>query len=184
MPTQDADRDRPSTERLTEPAATPLISVADVDPATYPCERIEDSRLDALDEWAKAVAATTNGSRDDHLTGKLGEWAFAEYVDLPTAPNTEIYADSGDGGVDLSFDGATIDVKTVGEHRSNPVLTVDTYTSLTADYYVLASRVGPTDVRLVGYTPRPFVADAPQMTRHGTDYHLVDQEYLFPFPDR
>ncbi|WP_277543719.1 hypothetical protein [Haloarcula laminariae] len=91
--------------------------------------------------------------------------------------NTEVYAD---GGVDLRYRGATIDVKTVGRHRTDPDLTVDAYDQLRADYYMLASRVGPSDVRLLGYAPRQFVANAPTRTHEGRPYHLIEQAYLFP----
>ncbi|WP_324665748.1 hypothetical protein [Haloarcula sediminis] len=94
--------------------------------------------------------------------------------------NTEVYADGGDGGVDLRYRGATIDVKTVGRHRADPALTVDAYDQLRADYYVLASRVGSSDMRLLGYAPQEFVANAPTQTHERRPYHLVEQAYLFP----
>jgi len=93
-----------------------------------------------------------------------------------------VRVDGGDGGVDLTYRGATIDVKTVGRHRDDPALTVDAYEPLRADYYVLASRVGQTDCRLLGYAPRQFVANAPIRYYDGEPYHFVDQRYLFPIP--
>jgi len=91
-----------------------------------------------------------------------------------------VYADGGDGGVDLRYRGATIDVKTVSRHRTEPDLTVDAYDPLCADYYVLASRVGPSDVRLLDYALRQFVANAPTRTHERRPYHVVEQAYLFP----
>ncbi|WP_276249302.1 hypothetical protein [Haloarcula rara] len=84
-----------------------------------------------------------------------------------------------DGGDDLRYRGATIDVKTVGCHRTDPDLTVDAYDRLRADYYVLATRVGPSDVRLLGYAPRQFVRTH-RRGHEGRPYHLVEQAYLFP----
>lgn len=113
--------------------------------------------------------------------GILGEAAVAQFLDREEEVDTSLY-DRGDGGVDLSFRGVGIDVKTVGRHRSNPGLTVDAYAPLDANYYVLADRIGPSECRIVGYAPREFVANAKSI-RHGDSYfHLVPQEDLFPFP--
>lgn len=106
----------------------------------------------------------------------LGEDALAYLLGIADRVNTEVYAD----GDHLRYRGDTIDVKTVGRHRTDPDLTVDAYDQLRADYYVLTSRVGQTDVRLLGYAPREFVANAPMRTHEGRPYHLVEQAYLFP----
>jgi hypothetical protein len=71
-------------------------------------------------------------------------------------------------------------MKTVSCHRTGPDPTVNAYDQLRADYYVLASRVGPSDVGLLGYAPRQYVANAPTRTHEGRPYHLVEQAYLFP----
>jgi len=174
--------DRTDVSPQQEPAATPLVSAAEISVSERPCYAIDESRLYALDEVANRIAETAPGSPTDHLTGKLGEQAVANHVGIDDRVDTEIYADGGDGGVDLTYRGATIDVKTVGRHRRDPALTVDAYESLRADYYVLANRIGPSDVRLIGYAPRQFVANAPIRYYDGDHYHLVDQRYLFPFP--
>lgn len=163
-----------------EPAATPLVSAAQLSLSDYPLVHIPEERVYALREWAQRIADTTSGTTDNHLTGLLGEDALAQVLGIADRLNTEVYADGGDGGVDLRYRGATIDVKTVGRHRIDPDLTVDAYDQLRADYYVLASRVGQTDVRLLGYAPRQFVANAPTWTHEGRAYHLVEQAYLFP----
>jgi len=174
--------DRTDIQPATEPAATPLVSTAEVSAAKMPCQPIEESRLYVLDEVASRIAETAPGTSDNHLTGKLGEQAFANHVGIGGRLDTEVRADGGDGGSDLTYRGATIDVKTVGRHRSDPALTVDAYEPLRADYYVLASRVGQTDCRLIGYAPRQFVANAPIHNYQGDPYHFVDQRYLFPIP--
>jgi len=165
-----------------EPAATPLFSVADLDIEDYPVVHIPENRLYILQEYARRIADASNGSVENHRTGKVGEAAVAKPLGVRESVDLEIYSDGGDGGVDLSHRGAAIDVKTVGQHRSDPALTVDAYKQLRADYYVLASRISETDVRLIGYAPRSFVANAPVRSYQGGDYHFVGQDYLFPFP--
>lgn len=171
-------------EKLTpqqEPYPTPLVSAADVGVNHYPLQEIPKGRAEALKIWAKEIADGWAGSPRNHHLGLLGENACAQFFGTPDTVDTEIYADGGDGGVDLQINGATIDVKTVGQHRSDPALTVDVYDQLTADYYVLASRVGRRTVRLIGYAPREFVANARKQRYNGDKYHIVEQEYLFPF---
>lgn len=166
----------------TEPAPTPLVSAAHLSVEQYPSRHIPQGRRYAIAEHAKRIAPTWNGTPEDHIRGKLGEDVVTDYLGIADALDVKVYADGGDGGVDLTYHGATIDVKTVGTHRSDPALTVDVGRPLRADYYVLVSQIGPSDFRLVGYAPRQFVANAPQWTHCGGRYHYVDQDYLFPFP--
>ena len=177
-----SDDDEPTIESpKTEPAPTPLISAADVPIAERPTVPVPDERFYPLAEHAGRIADTWSGTRRNHLTGLLGEDALAKHLGISDRLDVEVYTDGGDDGFDLRFRGATIDVKTVGQHRSDPDLTVDAYRPLHADYYALASRVGETDVRLVGYAPRDFVANARTFTHDGRPYHVVEQDYLFPF---
>jgi len=167
-----------------EPAATPLISAEDYDISQYPVVHIPDNRRLAFGEFARRLADEWRGSVEDHLLSKIGEFGYAKKLGIETGVNTEIYPDGGDGGTDLNYRGATIDVKTVGRHRSDPSLTVDAYEPLDADYYALASRISESDVRLIGYAPRKFVANAPVRCHNNGPYHIVEQRYLFPFPTR
>lgn len=164
-----------------EPTATPLVSVEQVPVSDYPIVHVPEERLYAFREHARRRSETWDGTIDEHLLGFLGEFGLARPLGVTESLDTEIYADGGDGGVDLRYRGATIDVKTVGRHRRDPALTVNAYEPLTADYYALASRISETDLRLIGYTPREFVANAPILSYEGQPYHLVDQRYLFPF---
>ncbi|WP_157525734.1 hypothetical protein [Halorientalis sp. IM1011] len=182
MSTEKRDSDRNDVQPVTEPAPTPLISAAQFSLDQFPLHHVEQNRFYPLREYAVRIADTTSGTTENHLTGLIGEDAIAHHLGIEQRLNTEVYADGGDGGVDLTYRGATIDVKTVGRHRSNPALTVDAYEPLTADYYVLASRIGKVDCRLIGYAPRWFVANAPIQQYHGKEYHIVDQDYLFPIP--
>lgn len=165
-----------------EPAATPLVSAEQLTLTDYPLIHIPENKVYALGEVARNLAEQWSGTPEDHLTGKIGEYSVAKPLGIEKSINTDVIPDGGDDGVDLNYRGATIDVKTVGRHRSNPALTVDVYKPLHADYYVLASRISKTDVRLIGYVPRQFVANAPTRHHNGEPYHFVDQRYLFPFP--
>lgn len=166
-----------------EPAATPLISAAEPQRSTFHVQRISEHRFYPLMGKAEQIAINRGDSVENWRKGLLGEDALAHYLGIEDQLDTEIY-ECGDGGIDLEFRGATIDVKTVGRHRCDPALTVDAYQELIADYYVLASRIGRKSCRLIGYAPRQFVANAPIRTHQGNDYHHVDQEYLFPFPQK
>jgi len=165
-----------------EPAATPLISAEEFSTSQYPVIHVPDNRLYAFGEFARRLADRWRGSIKDHLVSKLGEFSYAKPLGIEKDVDTEIYSDGGDGGTDLMYRGATIDVKTVGQHRSDPALTVDAYEPLNADYYALASRISKSDVRLIGYAPREFVANAPVRPHNNGPYHIVEQRYLFPFP--
>ena len=181
--TDEDDRDSDDVPPAKEPTATPLFSVEQLDVGDYPLVHVPQERVFAFGEFARRLAADWKGTATRHLLGKLGEFSLARPLGIADHVDTEIYPDGGDGGVDLRYRGATIDVKTVGQHRRDPALTVDAFEPLTADYYALASRVSKTDVRLVGYAPREFVANAPVEYHEGEPYHLVEQHYLYPFPN-
>ena len=165
-----------------EPAPTPLISAEELALSDYPIIHVPENRVYALGEVARKLAGQWDGTAENFLKGLLGEHSYAKPLGKEQKINTEVYADGGDGGTDLNYRGATIDVKTVGQHRNNPALTVDAYKPLNADYYALASRISKTDLRLIGYAPRKFVANAPTKQHDGEPYHIVEQRYLFPFP--
>lgn len=160
----------------------PLVSASDVQRRELPTVQIPNERLSVIKEHGRERARSgANGTENNHVTGILGESAAAQFLGVKDRIDTSIY-EYGDGGVDFTWKGQTIDVKTVGRHRSDPVLTVDTYQSLNADYYVLVDRIGPNECRLIGYAPRQFVANAPQLEYNGETYHYVPQTDLFPFP--
>lgn len=161
---------------------TPLISAARIPISMRPTIPLEENTFYPLkDHGSRRAQNGARGSPENHQKGILGEGALASYLGIGGEVDTALY-ERGDGGVDLSFYGSTINVKTVGRHRSTPALTVDTYQELRADYYALVHRVGKTNFRLVGYAPRKFVANAPIWEHDGTRYHFVDQKSLFPFP--
>lgn len=165
-----------------EPAPTPLVSSAHQSRRSFTVYDTPRERFDALDSHARCrVDNGAHGTDENHLTGLLGEDAVARHLGIADRLDTNLYA-NGDGGVDLVYEGATIDVKTKGQHRQKPILTVDAYEPLRAEYYALAHRIGPNRCRLIGYTPRIFVANAPIRRSDDGPYHHVPQEYLFPFP--
>lgn len=161
---------------------TPLISAADIPVPLKPTIQLPENKYYPLkDHGSRRARNGARGNVENHQKGVLGEGALATYLGKEDDVDTTLY-ERGDGGVDLSFGGTTVDVKTVGRHRPKPALTVDTYQELRADYYVLAHRIGKTNFRLVGYAPRKFVANAPIWEHDGSRYHFVDQQSLFPFP--
>ena len=165
-----------------QPAPTPLVSAEDRPAHKDPVYPIPEEQLYPIHECARDIANNSYGSVENHRTGKVGEYAVAEALGVRDSIDFEIYTDGGDGGFDLTYKGAKIDVKTVGEEYSDPALPVPKGEPLRADYYVLASRVSKTDVRLIGYAPRWFVANTEPREYNGGRYHLIEQEYLFPFP--
>lgn len=180
-PATESNANDSDAEDATEAIRRPPVSAADRRPANMPTVPIPEELYYPLGEHAGQIADTWSGDRRDHLTGLLGEAAVAEYLGITDQLDVEVYTDGGDGGVDLEFRGATMDVKTVGQPRSGPDLTVDAYKPLRADFYALASRVGETEVRLVGYAPCRSVAQAPRFSHKGRPYYTLGQEYLHPF---
>lgn len=180
--TEENETKRTTISPQEEPAPTPLISAKHLSISEYPTVHIPEGRQYALSEHARRIADSWDETAENYITGLLGEDAVAQFLGIGDTINVEVYADGGDGGVDLQYCGATIDVKTVGRHRPDPALTIDAYKPLTADYYLLVSRIGNSDFRLIGYAPHHFVANAPIQRYGGRPYHIVDQEYLFPFP--
>ncbi|MFC7133749.1 MULTISPECIES: hypothetical protein [Salinibaculum] len=180
--TEDHTEKSATVSPQTEPAPTPLISAADIPLNKFPVYDIPRGWFQALEAHAKRrVENGAYGTAPNHFTGLLGEDALARHLGISERLDTELYAD-GDGGVDLVYQGGTIDVKTVGRHREDPALTVDAYEPLRADYYALAHRIGPNRCRLIGYAPRHFVANAPTHRAKGDHYHHVPSDYLFPVP--
>lgn len=165
-----------------EPAATPLITAADLDINNFPIVHIKESKLYAIQSHAQNIADQSPGNVKNHQTGKLGEYAVAKPLGVHEDIDFRAYTDGGDGGFDVRYNGATIDVKTASQRYSEPALMIDAYQPLRADYYALASRISKNDIRLIGYVPRKFVADAPVQHNNGDACHYVEQEYLIPFP--
>lgn len=165
-----------------EPAATPLFSAADIAVEDYPIVHIPERRVHPIESHAEQIADHSPGPVEKHQTGKVGEYAVAKRLGVQDEIDFQVCTDGGDGGFDLIYNGIKIDVKTLSRSRADPDLMVNRYQPLRADYYLLASRVSKTDVRLIGVAPRKFVADAPLFNHNGSTYHHVEQEYVETFP--
>jgi len=170
----DASRPRPPIK--------PLYSAADRRIECHPTKYIREGRFYALQEKGRRIANSWNGSVENHRTGKIGEYAVAKALGIQDSIDLEVYTDGGDGGVDLNYRGATIDVKTACQRTTDPSLTVSARKPLQADYYVLASRIGDANVRLIGYAPRSVVESATVREYNGDPCYYVDSQQLFPFP--
>lgn len=164
-------------------APTPLVSADSVEADQLPVVQVPGEQVLALETVAEEIAAESPGTKNNHHLGLLGEVALARYlgISIPDAVDTEVYTDGGDGGIDLHFNGETIDVKTAGLRRTDPALTVDADGPLNADKYVLASRIGQRDVRLIGNAPQAVVRSARKEEYDGRSYYCVEQGRLVPF---
>lgn len=177
--TESKDESEPRAERWPR---TPLFSATDIPPGLRPIIQIPEERYyPLLDHGRQRAENGAYGTAINHQKGILGEFSVASHAGVPQAVDTNLY-ERGDGGFDIRLNGATVDIKSVGRHRSEPALTVDQYQPLEADYYVLANRIGETAFEIVGYAPRHFVANAPLRESDGERFHYVPQEHLFPVP--
>lgn len=163
-------------------SATPFISSAQVPIQFQRIVEIPEYRAYPLKEYGRLRADGGKLDQENSCIGILGEEAFCQYLDMEYGVDTTVYDDGGDGGVDLTFAGQTVDVKTASRNQRNPALLVGAYQPLRAEYYALVHRIGSTQFRLIGYCPRQFVANSPTRELDGEEVHIVPQEDLFPFP--
>lgn len=167
---------------MTDGSLTPFISSAQVPTRFQPVVEIPESRAYPLEEYGRLRSDGGKLDRENSCIGILGEEAMCQYLGMECGVNTTVYNDGGDGGVDLTFAGQTVDVKTASRKQEHPALPVGAYQPLRAEYYALIHRIGSTQFRLIGYCPRQFVANAPTREFDGEEVHMVPQEDLFPFP--
>jgi hypothetical protein len=163
-------------------AIQPLSSAAQLPYKKYPVIHIPDNKLPVIQERTEEIADNSPGNSEEHLTGKLGEFAVAEHLGIEPLKeklDLNIYTDGGDGGFDLKYDGKKIEVKTAGAQSENPGLPIDHKEPLIADWYILTRRMGKTDIQLIGCAPRVTVEAFLDKNDTGK-YSLLDQEYLFP----
>lgn len=157
----------------------PLNPASEVSYHDHPVIRVPAEKWTPIQQKTQDIAEQSYGSPEDHLTGKLGEWAFASYRGIEQKIDLSIYTDGGDGWVDIEDDGEKFQIKTIGGHRENPGLAIDHGEPLIADRYILANQIGKTDVQLIGWAPKLTVQEAREQNSMG-DYFLISQEYLFP----
>lgn len=166
---------------MAEGPLTPIIPASEVPEQFRPSIEIRENKRHAL-EMQGDLRADSGGDARNHRLGIFGEHAVTLYVGNEDLLDTEVYADGGDGGIDLQICGNTVDVKTASREQTNPRLLVRAYDALQADYYVLVNRIGAGRFKLVGYCPRHFVANAETKRYNGEYVHVVPQDALFPFP--
>lgn len=161
----------------------PYPSVADVPNSILPTKDVDESKRQGSELAAKRFVADGGCDSVEGTTdGKVGEWAFAQYLPGNREPDSEVRP-NGDGGSDFNWGGWTWDVKSVGQHVDSPDLMVDAQTRLRADRYALISRIGRNTCRIVGYTPRHGVKEQPiRLNEYGRPYRRVPRDKLVPFP--
>lgn len=161
----------------------PVPSVADVPNSILPTEDVDESKRHGSEIAAERFVAdggcdSVNGTAD----GKVGEWAFAQYLPGNREPDSEVRP-NGDGGWDFNWGGWRWDVKLVGEHVESPDLIVDAQNRLRADRYALISQIGRNTCRIVGYAPRHGVKEQPiRVDEYNRPYRRVPRDRLTPFP--
>lgn len=174
-------QDESSNRVYPAPTPQPLVPASEYPPSRHPVRDLDDARVDALEMRAEAIAEQSPGTTERHLMGKVGEDAVAKYLDVRQTVDTAVYADGGDEGIDLQYQGDTIDVKTV--RGADDDLTVDANGELTADYYVLAQLLGPCSVRLLGYAPVELIQSSPALGRGSRKHYRIPQDRLYPLLD-
>ena len=146
-----------------------MNSIIAKDPCFVPEARLEEMRVVTLTpvelQMATAVgkmrteasagAKTRTMKTDNDETGACGEIAFADYFHIPWDWRNK---PEGDGGIDFTVNGVTIDVKTTkgGPDRRLMVKEGEVF----ADIYVLALRSpdNPAEITLAGWESNAAVS--------------------------
>jgi hypothetical protein len=159
----------------------PLNPAAELAYHEYPVIQIPENRRTPIKRRAQDIAEQWFGDPEDHFIGKIGEWAVASYLGVENQLDLEVYADGGDGGFDLDYDGQSIEIKTARQGTEQPRLPIGHKEPLNAEWYVLAKRIGKTNVQLIGAAPRGTVQAVRDHCDHSDmgEYSFVSQEYLF-----
>lgn len=169
---------------MTDWPLRPLVPASLIPRRLRPVIRIPENKYIPLKENARQRADGGPGDQGNNECGVVGEYSLALFFGDEGLLDTEIYdKGEGDGGFDIDLGRTTLDIKTARQYQTEPGLAVSTGEPLRADYYVLANRLGPLCVELIGYCPRKFVANSPERRMfNGEEVHYVPQGDLFPFP--
>ena len=166
------------------PAEVPLESLPTVELTDDQLEyarKIAERRISSYDRSKNARVCGEQTHLDAHVTGAVGEVAFALHYGSPM--NT-IDLPQGDNGYDFSIHGHSIDTKTTAAGMTRPDLLIPAKPKPAADLYFLLHRISDWLVRIVGYAsndqvlqskPRHFPADI-------KNYVLAQDELTLP-PD-
>jgi hypothetical protein len=129
--------------------------------------QIEDGELNKLynlatrrNEKERIYGSRTYGNKDNslwiHYAGLIGEFGCAKWLGVKV--DETIFATHGDRGVDFTYNGLAIDVKT-SLNYDNPYLKVQSDKDYSRVNVFLLATVHPEDfnVEVVGYAPKDLV---------------------------
>lgn len=121
-------------------------------------------------------------SFDAHLTGSMGELAFAIYRDELHFEDISVIEHYGDPGWDFEVKDITYDVKCTGTPMRVPDLVIPESKDLNADIYVLTHRISTRSVRLIGWATKDEVtATTPRQDPGDTLNYIVSPRELHRF---
>jgi len=119
-------------------------------------------------------------SEDAHLTGAVGETAYAAQNDV--CIDESVY-DYGDAGYDFQEGNLQIDVKTTATDMQRPSLVVPKDPEPSADLYFLLHRFEEQSVRIFGFTTLATLTERDAVPRPGDDLNfIVTQDELWSPP--
>ncbi len=155
------------------PADVPIEALPTVELSTAQFARAEEiaqSRSDSYIPINGGRVCGNQSSTDAHLTGVVGELAYAIHYD--ESIDSEIY-EHGDNGYDFSPGSLTIDTKTTATHIEHPSLIVPVEPRPTADLYFFLHRIEERKVRIIGFTTLATVLDQTPIRKPGDNLNFV-----------
>jgi len=166
------------------PADVPLNALPVVeltDDQLQHAQRIAKARNQSYDSIDGGRVCGEQSSTEAHLTGAVGELAYAIQYDEKI--DESIYA-YGDGGRDFISGPITIDTKNTRTHIDRPALVVPVEPEPTADVYFLLHQIDEQTVRIIGFATIATVTDREPVRKPGdTLNYVVPQDELWLPPD-
>lgn len=168
--------------RASTPADVPVARLPVIELSESEFERAEEiagARSQSYEEIDGGRVCGDQSSQEAHLTGAVGEVAFASATG--SRVDRQIY-DDGDGGFDFRFGDMTIDTKTTATHIDRPSLLVPAKPAPEADVYILLHRIGTCTVQVLGYASRAVVTDRSPIRHPGKrrNYVIPQTELRLP----
>ena len=165
----------PTGEKIPEPTA------ADVPLHAFPTVELSEEQFQRAREIAESRNQTyepIDGGRvcgdqtsgDVHLTGVVGEMAYAALTGNDVDESTYEY---GDGGYDFESGSITIDTKTTQTHIDRPSLIVPIEPEPVADLYFLLHRIDTRTVRVIGFATYGTVTNHRPIRKPGDTLNYV-----------
>jgi hypothetical protein len=119
---------------------------------------------------------SNNTDYNIHYIGMLGEIAVGKYLNIPV--KTEILK-GGDGGVDMLYNGKSIQVKTRTFVKPPIYILYTTLEEMVADWHILCTVESPTSVGIHGFISKAkFVQKAELMNFGYNDCYAVDAKMM------